>query len=219
MVRSGRIAIGTEEPAMTVIIQEPYLAERIRAEREATDGAKHDEVWDGVYIVSPLPNVQHQILAQFLWQIFQTVVSETGDGLAINGVNVSDREEGWAHNYREPDVAVVLKANPAKICEAHVCGGPDFLVEILSRGDQAREKRGFYAKIGVRELLILDRDPWELELYRLDGGELKLVGKSTLDEPETLTSAVLPLSFRLIPGEVRPIIAVSRSDGTQTWTV
>jgi Uma2 family endonuclease len=204
---------------MTVIVNEPYLAAKIRAEREGTELGKRDEVWDGVYIVSPLPNNQHQIIAQFLWQAFQAVVAETGEGIAINGANVSDREEGWTHNFREPDVVVVLNSNPAKDCETHWCGGPDFLVEILSPNDMAREKRGFYAKIGVRELLIVDRDPWAFELYRLDAGELKLVGRSSLEEPSLLTSSVLHLTFRLIPGKERPMIEVSKTDGSQTWTV
>jgi Uma2 family endonuclease len=204
---------------MTVIIQEPYLAGRIRAEREKSDGAQHDEVWEGAYIVSPIANEEHQWIAVQLLLALREVLDITAGDRMYGGINVSDREEGWLQNYRVPDLAVVLRGNPARNCGTHWCGGPDFVVEILSPNDLARGKRDFYARIGVREFLIVDRDPWALELYRLDGGELKLVGKSTLDEPETLTSSVLPLSFRLVPGEERPMIEVSRTDGAQTWTV
>ena len=204
---------------MPVLVNDPILAAQIRSDREKTDGARHDEVWDGVYVMSPLPNIEHQVLAARLWRIIDAIVEEAGNGLAINGVNVSDREEGWVDNFREPDVAVVLTGNPAKNCGTHWCGGPDFLVEILSPNDLAREKRPFYAKIGVRELLIVDRDPWALELYRLEEGDLALAGRSTVEEPEPLTSMVLPLDFRLVAGTDRPMIEVRRTDGSQTWTI
>jgi Uma2 family endonuclease len=204
---------------MPILVNDPALAAQIRSDREKTDGAQHDEVWDGVYIMSPLANIEHQLLAARLWKIIDAIVDEAGNGLAINAVNVSDREEGWVQNFREPDVAVVLTGNPAKNCGTHWCGGPDFLVEILSPNDLAREKRPFYAKIGVRELLIVDRDPWALELYRLEEGDLALAGRSSLDEPERLASVVLPLEFRLVPGPDRPRIEVRRTDRTQVWTI
>jgi Uma2 family endonuclease len=195
---------------MTILITDPAIASRVRAEREKADGSRHDEVWDGVYIVSPSPNIEHQILASELWLVFRGVVGAAG--IACNGVNVSDRVEDTQHNYREPDVAVVLADNPARNCGTHWCGGPDLVVEILSPNDIAREKRPFYAQIGVRELLIIDRDPWALELYQLDAGQLAPAGRSSLDQPDVLTSVVLPIAFRLIPGDKRPHIEVSRTD-------
>lgn len=202
---------------MPLLVNDEYVEQLILAEREATDGSKHDEVWNGTYVMSPLPNIQHQILASLLWQALHTAIGHTG--LVINGVNVSDRDDGWVQNYREPDLAVVLDGNPAKNCDTHWCGGPDFLVEILSRNDLARDKRGFYAGIGVRELLIVDRDPWALELYRLANGRLDQAGRSTPDQPDVLTSTVLPLTFQLVPGPKRPQIEVAWSAGGQTWLV
>src|SRR5947209_856377 len=129
--------------AMAVLVHDP--------------AGKHDEVWDGVYVTSPLPNNEHQVLAAELWLVFRTVLAAAGGGRAYNGLNVSDREDGWLKNYREPDVAVILPGNPAKDCGTHWCGGPDLVVEILSPNDPARDKRQFFAGIGVRELLFLDR--------------------------------------------------------------
>jgi Uma2 family endonuclease len=204
---------------MSVLVTDPALAERLLAEREATDGSKHDEVWDGVYIMSPLPNNEHLVLSSELWLVFRTLLRESGSGIAFNGLNVSDREEGWLHNFREPDVGVFLEGNPAKDCGTHWCGGPDLVVEILSPNDLAREKRPFYAQIGVRELLIVDRYPWALELYRLHAGELSLVSQSSLERPESIQSEVLPLAFRLLEREQKPRIEVTRTDGSQTWLV
>jgi len=204
---------------MPVLVNDPVLAAHLRAEREKSDGAQHDEVWDGVYIMSPLPGNEHQTISSRLWLVFHTIVEETGSGIAFNGLNVSDREEGWLENFREPDVGVFLAGNPAKDCGSHWCGGPDLVVEVLSPNDMAREKRPFYARIGVRELLIVDRDPWVLELYRLEEGDLALAARSTAEEPEPLPSVILPLVFRLVPGTDRPKIEVRRTDGSQTWTI
>jgi hypothetical protein len=41
---------------------------RLRAEREAS---KHDEVWDGVHVVSPRPDNEHQALAAELWLVLR----------------------------------------------------------------------------------------------------------------------------------------------------
>jgi Uma2 family endonuclease len=98
-------------------------------------------------------------------------------------------------------------------------GGPDLAIEILSEGDLARSKLDFYAKVNTRELLILDRDDWALELYRLIDGRLDLVGNSTPDRPEILSSQVLPLTFRLVPGQGRPTLELCRHDGAQVWQI
>jgi Uma2 family endonuclease len=202
---------------MTVLITNPEIAARLRAEREGSEASQHDEVWDGVYIISLLPNIEHQGLASELCFVLRLVVGTAG--IVDNGVNVSDCDEGWEQNYREPDVAVVIEGSRAQDCGTHWCGGPDFVVEILSPNDLARKKLPFYAAIGVRELLIIDREPWAVELYRLQANELTLVGRSNLDAPELLTSAVLPLGFRLVPGAKRPQIEVTRTDGAERWLV
>jgi len=204
---------------MVMLVAEPHLEEQLRRERKESGADRFDEVWEGVYHVSPIPNIEHQMIVGRLCVIFQVVLDPGGLGTAFPGVNVSDREEGWNHNYRGPDVAVVLKGNRAKDCGTHWCGGPDFLVEIVSPDDRSREKLAFYSQIGVRELLIVDRDPWALELYRLEAGQLQLAGRSSLDSPVQLQSQVLPLNFRLVAGNARPVIEVECQDGRQAWRI
>jgi hypothetical protein len=88
----------------------------------------------------------------------------------------------------------------------------------VSRGDRSRDKLDFYMKVGTRELFLVDRFPWALELYRLREGALVLVGISTANHPEFLTSEVLPLSFRLVEGDPRPRIEIVHVDGVQRWS-
>ena len=204
---------------MPVLVNDSALAAQIRSDRQKSDGAQHDEVWDGVYVMSPIADMEHQWLVVELVLAIRNVLDIARGDRIYAGLNVSNREDDWLQNYRVPDVAVVLKDNAAKACGTHLCGGPEFLIEIASPNDLAREKRPFYAKIGVRELLVVDRDPWALELYRLEEGDLPLAGRSTVEEPEPLTSVMLPLEFHLASGPDRPRIEFRRTDGTQVWSI
>ena len=206
---------------MAILVTDPSLEERLKAEREESGADRFDEVWEGVYVMAPLADDEHQEFQTLLGAVFQEAVGWAGLGRVRTGVNVSDRERGWKHNYRIPDVAVFLPATSARLCGAFWLGGPDFAVEITSPGDRTRDKLPFYEAVGVRELLIVDRDPWAVELYRMAEGELTLGGRSTPDQRDALLSAVLPLSFQMTPasGGGRPRIEISRQGGGQRWLV
>jgi Uma2 family endonuclease len=113
-------------------------------------------------------------------------------------VNVTDRTDDWRLNFRCPDVAVLLPGTRAIDRETHLLGGPDFVVEIASDYDRSREKFEFYAHVGVRELLLVDRNPWQLELYGLRDDQFQLVGSVALGDASAIASQVLPVSFRLL---------------------
>jgi Uma2 family endonuclease len=203
---------------MSVLVTDPLLEERLIAERQECDGDRFDEVWEGVYVMAPLPNIDHQEFQSDLIFIFRTALGWKHPAQITAGVNVSDRDEGWEHNYRGPDVVVYLPGNPAVNRGTHWVGGPDFLVEIISPHDQSRDKLKFYSKVGVREVLLIDRKPWRLEFYSSAGspGELRPAGQSTVEHGEVLKSDVLPFSFRLAPGSIRPKIEVTLDDAFPT---
>jgi Uma2 family endonuclease len=203
-----------------LLIRDAGLADRLIKERKRKGIDLYDEVWEGMYVLPSMPNNAHQRLAGDLCDIFREVVKKAGLGQGYPGANVSDRRKGWKHNYRVPDVLVVLKDSRAVDCDTHFFGGPDFLVEIQSPGDDTEEKVPFYAKIGVRELLIIHRDTRTLRLLRLEGGELVLVKPSSLGGKEWLVSAVLPLAFRRTANKGTPHVQVRRTDGKPgQWTV
>jgi Uma2 family endonuclease len=117
-------------------------------------------------------------------------------------------------------MVVVLNNSRAIDCGTHFCGGPDFLVEIESPGDDTEEKVPFYGKIGVRELLIIHRDRRTLRLLRLAGEDLVIVAPTVLDGKEWLVSEVLPLAFRRTSSKGAAGTAIRRTDGTPgSWTV
>ena len=204
---------------MALMVLDPSVEQRLKAEREASGADRYDEVWEGVYMMAPLANNEHQDLQIGLAAAIKNALGWDHPARVHSGANVSDREEDWLYNYRIPDVVVVYPGSAARDCDTHWCGGPDFCVEIASPGDRSRDKLDFYARIGVRELLLVDRDPWDVQLYRLANGRLELVGHSDLSGGDVIASAVVPVSFRLVPGEPRPKIEVTHRDGARRWLV
>ena len=164
----------------------------------------------------PLANIEHQGIIADLSFAFKSVVST--EARVFPGVNVTDQPEDWTKNYRCPDVVVYLPGTTAVYLATHTLGGPDFAVEVVSKGDRSRDKLDFYASVNVRELLLVDRFPWALELHRLREGKYDLVGRSTLEGQVELASEVLPLSFRLVPGADRPLIAIAERGGDRRWS-
>ena len=207
------------EPDMAIMVLDPYVERQVLAQRTVSPSNRYDEVWEGVYIVTPLPNDEHQEIVSGLDAMFHEVIARPKLGKVRPGVNLSDRKEGWEQNYREPDVAVFLRDGRAINHGTHWQGAADFLVEIISPGEHTREKLPFYSRIGVVELLIVDRDPWTLEFYHHQDGQLTQVGQSTLASPDVLTSQTVGLTFQLLPGESRPQIQVIHPATGRQWQI
>src|SRR4051794_28174820 len=118
---------------MATLILDPDVEESLLAERKKSGADRYDEVWEGVYHVSPLAGDEHQGLVAHLTGVFYITIDLPGLGCVRAGVNVSDRKGNWKKNYRIPDVAVFLAGTSAQNRGAYWLGGPDFAVEIASR--------------------------------------------------------------------------------------
>lgn len=169
----------------------------------------------------PAPNNDHQSMVGSFVALLKATLESPGQIQVFPGANVSDRRRGWKKNFRCPDVVVVLTGGRAVDCGTHWLGGPDLLIEIQSPGDETLEKLPFYSSVGVRELLVVERDSRELTLYRHDGTSLLEVEPEGRNGGRFLRSAVVPLAFRrrAVRG-IGPQVEIIRTDGTaQTWLV
>ena len=110
---------------MSMIINDELVEARLIDERRANGLDGHDEVWDGVYVISPLANNEHQRVATELAAILCGIVVNEGLGSVFAGANVSDRDDDWTKNYRVPDVLVFLEETNAVDRGSHWYGGPD----------------------------------------------------------------------------------------------
>ena len=202
---------------MTTMILDTKLEKRLLEERRAWGADKFDEVWEGVYVMAPLPNDEHQNLAGKFCAILIELLGWQGLAEVLPGVNLAASAGEWTEDFRCPDVAVFLRDTQAENCDTHWRGAADFLIEITSPGDRTHEKIAFYNRIGVHEVLIVNRETWTLELYQRQEGKLQKTVESRLPECATLTSCKVPLTFQLCPGEKRPTIKVAHPAGDRTW--
>jgi Uma2 family endonuclease len=204
---------------MDTLVLDPYVSERLLRERRDRGIDVFDEVWEGVYVMAPAPNDEHQEIETNLARLFLEVVQDTKVGTVRLRVNVASDPADWELDYRIPDIVVFLKGSSAVCHDTFWSGPPDFIVEIVSPYDKTREKLPFYAKLQSRELLLIDRDPWRLELYRLKGKSLALVASTAPGDATAVSSEVLPMTFKLLPGDPRPTIEVTATDLHRIWTI
>ena len=204
---------------MVTLVTDPDLAEQLIEDRKVRGIDHHDEIWEGMNVMTPAPNNEHQELVFEIGFILREVVKMAQLGKVLPGTNITDQRDDWTKNYRCPDVVVFLNDTQAENRETHWLGSPDLAVEIVSPGDQTREKISFYEKVRTRELLIVDRDPWQLELHRLVDNKLVLAGTSSLADPAWLASETVPLTLRLQPGEKRPSIELAHTTSDRVWQI
>ncbi len=92
----------------------------------------------------------------------------------------------------QPDLCVICDLK--KLDKRGCLGAPDLVVEILSPGNSAREKREkyeLYESEGVKEYWMVDYQEKTVFIYTLnDSG--KFIGKQPLTESETLISILFP---------------------------
>src|SRR5690606_31026515 len=150
---------------------------------------------------------EHQDLVGCFGTILGNLIQFAGLGKVRPGVNLAADPSDWKFDFRVPDVIVFLNDTKAELFDSFWSGAADFVVEITSPGDDTRAKLPFYEKLGIRELLIVDRKPWKLELYRHDGEKLSLVTSAAADKPGVECS-VVPLRASLRSGKERPDVVV-----------
>lgn len=155
--------------AMRAVILDVGPQELERRRRLGLDG--RDEMWEGVLHMAPAPSDEHQRTLDELIAFLVPLVRRQRRGTVRSGINVFDEKAG-AEDYRIPDLTFVAAGREALLAADGVRGGgPDAVVEIRSPGDETYEKLPFFARLGVREVLVVDRDTKKPEVFRLAGSQ------------------------------------------------
>ena len=135
---------------------EEYLEERRRRGND-----KLDEVWDGVLHMVPPPSYVHANVGTRLVVALDPIARRRGLMVNGNGSGLFDTDD----NYRVPDITLY---RPDQISKRGL-EGAELVVEMLSPHDEARAKFPFYAKIGVREIWLIQPETRVIEIFTLRG--------------------------------------------------
>jgi Uma2 family endonuclease len=147
----------------------PVVPPHILQWRKKTGADSWDEMWEGVLHMAPVPNRTHQDLqgAVYAWLRIHWALPR---GFRVHPpINIAS-PGGWPNDYRIPDVVLLTPDRFHIDHDEYFEGAPTAVVEIRSPGDESLEKLPFYAKLGVPEVWIVDRDSKTPQIYVLSAG-------------------------------------------------
>jgi Uma2 family endonuclease len=176
---------------MKVVMADP--PRRLLEERRRTGADRWDEVWDGVLHMPPLPNRDHQDLEGAMETWLRHFWVPASGGKVFHQINLA-RPGGWPDkDYRIPDLLLMTPDRFHIDENEYFEGAPAVVVEIRSPNDETYEKLDFYARLGVPEVWIIDRDSRRPELHQLAGDHYQLRSPS---EGDWLTSPATGVQMR-----------------------
>lgn len=173
------------------------IPQAMLTERRKLGLDRRDEVWNGVLHMVPPAGGPHQRLGSELLQVLAPLSKRRG--------LIPSYETGLfrsSDDYRVPDQ---LYCRPEHQSERGA-EGAELVVEIRSEGDETYDKIGFYAGLGVREMLVVHPQGRRVELLRAVGTTLLPV---TADAQGAVRSDVLGALFVTVAGRLR----ISWEDG------
>ncbi len=182
-----------------VVVEVP---EALVEERRRTGADRCDELWEGELHMVQLPSGLHQRLGTALAMVLNPLAE--GRGL-VGSYETGLYRPGTDLDYRVPDQ---VYARPELATERGVDGPAEVVVELLSPGDETYEKLGFYADLGVGEVIVLDPAERRVELFVLRGGRHVLVEANAEGR---VRSPALGAAFSCAPG---PRLAITWEGGT-----
>ena len=145
---------------------------------------------DGDLYMAPAPNRFHQDISRNLEFILLRYLAEHPIGILYHApfdVYLTNID------VFQPDIVVVLNENRRILTEAGAEGPPDFVAEILSPGNRMLDlenKKRTYARLGVKELWMIDPEPGQLYRYVFDADRQNPI--ETLNIPQNITTPLFP---------------------------
>ena len=182
------------------------------ARRKLTGIDRWYEMWEGVLHMAPAPYDEHQRILGELLAFLLPLLKRGRRGALRPGINVF-REASPKEDYRIPDLTFVATGREAILAKDGVRGGgPDAVIEIRSPGDETCDKFPFFAALGIREVVVIDRDSKKTEVHRLEGAQYAAAAP---DADGSVRAPILAVRFRQEPGESPLLVVEDVADPAQ----
>lgn len=170
------------------------VPEQLLEGRRQTGSDRWDEVWAGVLHMVPPPSGTHQRLGGRLFHVLDARARENS---LVGSYETGLFRGGPVDDYRVPDQ---VYARPELLSERGVDGPAELVVEILSPNDETYEKLGFYAALGVAEVLVVHPADGRAEVFVLRGQAYVLVQPDSRGE---VPVNVLHIRLSTVQGQLR----------------
>ncbi len=154
------------------------------------EGPPYFQLIGGELFMSPSPRYRHQEIVGNIFSSIREHLRRSPVGKVV--IAPSDVELSPDDVY-EPDIYFVSKERLGILTEQGASGAPDLVVEVLSPGTAKLDlgpKREVYARAGVEEMWLVDERRSKIDLYLLQGTELKLV--RTVVAGDTIETPLIP---------------------------
>jgi Uma2 family endonuclease len=154
------------------------------------DDGKRYEIMNGVLIMSPAPEADHQSAIALLTYYLLQAVQFKGLGRVLPSpfdVRLT------ADRVVQPDVLVVLNANLQRVARKYMVGGPDLAVEVASPSTALYDRLSkfeAYEQAGVSEYWIVHPQEKTIEALVLEDDGYQSLG--IFSGKDTLPSRVVP---------------------------
>src|SRR5262249_33291968 len=133
---------------------------------------RFDEMWEGVLHMAPAPLYEHQRIISGIDRFLGSLSERKKRGELVSAINVFNETFAPDTDYRIPDFTFVAAGNEPLLARDGIRGGgPDAVIEVRSPGDETYEKFPFFARLGVKEVIVIQRDTKKPEIFRLAGAE------------------------------------------------
>lgn len=158
--------------------------------RDLPEGPPHFQLVEGKLYMTPSPEFYHQSVALNIASLIRYFLREHPFGKVA--IAPSDVQLDFV-NVHQPDVYFISNERLNILTKQGPVGAPDLVVEVLSKST-ARLDKGpklrVYARSGVKELWLVDKERKEVVVYRFAEAIQEPV--ATLRGRQTLTTALLP---------------------------
>jgi Uma2 family endonuclease len=160
-----RAPIGTLIDVRAVMLDVP---DALLAQRRRLGLDRRDEMWEGELHKVPPASEEHQRIGTVLIALLYAVAERAGLHLRHEtGVFAPTTSDG--SSYRVPDLVVFGEEARS---ERGVEGRARLVIEIRSPGDETLEKQPFWERVGVAEVVVIDRDSKEVRRWVRTGPRL-----------------------------------------------
>src|SRR5262245_39002500 len=141
------------------------------------DFGRHVEFSSGTVEFQPMPDEKHQAILFVLVKALKAFAARQGGKATMAPFPV----RLWEGKFRQPDAAFMRKENLHR-CHLKFWDGADIAMEVLSESNRDLDlevKRGEYARAGIPEYWIIDRENREITVLTLRTDQYVLHGRFT----------------------------------------